>query len=80
MLQREETISGEPNWFCSCESYQILMSTVEMNFGSNNFEGLKCLHCHIFENIVDLVSIYLILLGTVFLIIVCMQNFDILKK
>ena len=28
-----------------------------MNFGNNDFDGLKCLHCHIFENMVDIVSL-----------------------
>ena len=43
-------------WFCSCESFQILLSTSEMNFGSNDFDGLKCLHCHVFDKMVDIVS------------------------
>ena len=44
-------------WSYSCESFQILLSTIEMNFGDNDFDGLKCLHCHIFENMVDIVSL-----------------------
>ena len=28
-----------------------------MNFGNNDFDVLKCLHCHIFENMVDIVSL-----------------------
>ena len=57
MLQRLETSTGALTWSCSCESFQILLSTIEMNFGNNDFDGLKCLHCHIFENMVDIVSL-----------------------
>ena len=56
MLQRVETSTGALTWFCLCESFQILQSTIEINFGNNGFDGLKCLHCHVLENMVDIVS------------------------
>ena len=32
------------------------LSSIEVNFGNNDPDGLKCLHCHIFENMVDIVN------------------------
>ena len=60
MLRRsQKEITDVPTWFCTCESFQILLSTIEINFGGNDFVGLKCLHCQLFEDIVDIVSVNL---------------------
>lgn len=38
-------------WNCSCETFRVLMSTVQMNFGEITWEGLMCLHCRLLKEL-----------------------------
>jgi len=36
---------------CTCETYKILMSMVQLNYGTANWDGVSCCHCRVLKEI-----------------------------
>ena len=55
--------NGTTNICCECETFKVLLTSVQIGFGHNKWEGITCCHCRLLKEIVSTVKHYLFLVS-----------------
>ena len=48
--------NGSANICCECETFKVLLTSVQIGFGSNEWVGVTCCHCRLLKEIVSSVK------------------------